>query len=138
MVAESSGFSSSADLLGIKLCEAGDDLCCTHDLDELLNFYCDYAPLWDASYPHIVDGVRAQFSPKGWKDMLSGGIDHVFGEGNWDSDSHFLLDGCLHGFKLVDPGSCVGAYDSRNYSSATIDARKEIEDILRDELSSGK
>ena len=70
--------------------------------------------------------------------MLSGGSDHVFGIDVWDYDSHFLLDGCLHGYKLVDPGSCVGAYESRNYSSATVDARKEIEDILRDELSAGK
>ena len=34
--------------------------------------------------------------------MLSGGIDDVF-HGSWDRDSLFLLDGVLHGFKIVDP-----------------------------------
>ena len=116
----------------------GDNLCCTDNLEELLDYYSHYIPLWEVGHPHVVKGVRAQFSPKGWREMLSGGINKVFGVDTWDYDSHFLLDGCLHGFKLVDPGADIGPYESRNYSSATVDARKEIEEILRDELSSGK
>ena len=116
----------------------GDDLCCTRSLDDLLRRYEHYVPLWKAGSPHTVQGVRAQFSPHGWRVMLGGGVDNVFGKDTWDFDSHFLLDGCVHGFKLVDPGADIGAYESANYSSATVDARSEIESILRDELSSGK
>ena len=111
---------------------------CTDDLEELLISYRDYGPLWDESVTHKVYSVSSQMNPYGWREMLSGGKTSVFGEGVWDVDSHFLLDGILHGFKLIDPSADISAYYSKNYASATKDARTEIDAIITDELASGK
>ena len=111
---------------------------CTSDVQELLFSYKNYDPLWEAAVQHKVYNVSSQMNPCGWREMLSGGKDSVFGEGVWDVDSHFLLDGILHGFKLIDPSADIAAYCSRNYASATKDARGEMDAIIIGELGSGK
>ena len=116
-----------------------DEVCCTTNLDSFLNLYSNFAPLWSVNkLPHYVCGVRSQFNLYGWRHMLQGGHDHVFGEGQWDPDAHFLLDGVSHGFKLVNPKAVISSYCNKNYESATISARKEIETIMSKELNSGK
>lgn len=70
--------------------------------------------------------------------MLAGGQDKVYGEGVWDPDAHFLLDGVCHGFKLTDPKADIGGYFCYNYESATVSARAEIDKIMYDEVASGK
>lgn len=117
---------------------AGWDLInCSRTVPELLKKFEDYVPLWDVSAPHVLDGVRAQLRPAGWRNMLSGGPDAVYGEG-WDINSLFLLDGVINGFKIVDPGAKIAAYETQNYSSATVDAFSFIDDIISSELCSGK
>ena len=70
--------------------------------------------------------------------MLCGGDNSVFGVGKMDVDSHFLLDGIMHGFKLIDPTADIVGYFSKNYASATESARVEIDEIIRDEIEAGK
>ena len=70
--------------------------------------------------------------------MLAGGPQEIYGKGIWDVNSHFLLDGVCHGFKLTDPGIALDGYFCKNYDSATITAHDEIEAIIKDELASGK
>ena len=115
-----------------------DQICCTNNLDHFLDVYNDYVPLWNPNGVHYLCGVRSQFNLCGWRSMLSGGPDHVFGAGVWDFNSHFLLDGVCHGFKLVDPGALIDGYFNYNYKSATVSARTEIDEIIHDELRSGK
>ena len=70
--------------------------------------------------------------------MLAGGPNQVYGDGMWDVNAHFLLDGICHGFKLVDPGVQIDGYYNKNYKSATVSAFQEINEIIIDELGSGK
>ena len=118
--------------------ETHDDICCSFDLVELLDMYSDYAPLWSVNSCHFLCGVRSQFKLSGWRSMLAGGPDQVYGPGKWDVNAHFLLDGACHGFKLTDPGTELDGYFCKNYNSAAVDAHAEMEVILRDELLSGK
>ena len=110
---------------------------CFEDLESLLLAYDRYEPLWDVTKTHIVAGVNAQFKPSGWRTMLSGGIGNVF-NGEWDVNSLFLLDGVMHGFKLVDPFVEIPKYECKNYKSATEDAYEFMNDIIVDELNRGK
>ena len=69
--------------------------------------------------------------------MLAGGPMKVHGE-KGDINSLFLLDGVIHGFKVIDPHAVVESYESTNYKSATVDARGYINDIIDNELATGK
>ena len=69
--------------------------------------------------------------------MLSGGIDNFF-DNNWDKDSLLLLDGILHGFKIVNPLVDIPSYECINYSSATGEAYQFMNDIIERELAIGK
>ena len=69
--------------------------------------------------------------------MLSGGPFKAHG-GEWDVNSLFLLDGVLHGFKIIDPYTEVLSYESENYKSATVDARQYMNDIILKEIALGK
>ena len=116
-----------------------DEVCCTDDLNHLLRMYDCYLPLWSAEkLPHFVCGVQSQFNLGGWRRMLSGGTEQVYGRGVWDPDAHFLLDGVCHGFKLTDPKSDIESYFCHNYESATVSARAEIDKIMCEEVRSGK
>lgn len=108
-----------------------EELICTGSVSDLLYKYKEYAPLWDVTAIHVVKGVNAQLKPAGWREML------LEGE-TVDEDSHFILDGVLHGFKIVDPHAVVPEYETGNYSSATVKAFDFINNLLLDELGSGK
>ena len=59
--------------------------------------------------------------------------------GRWDSDAHFLLDGVVHGFHLIDPEAHIAPYHYRNYRSATeSDNKSKLQDILLDEMLNHK
>ena len=111
---------------------------CSSSLYELLSNYSNYIPLWNASAQHYVSGIRSQFNLDGWRKMLSGGEHKVYGKNGWDFNSHYLLDGVCHGFKLIDPGAQLESYYCENYKSATKDAFVEINDIVCKELKSNK
>ena len=66
--------------------------------------------------------------------MLSGGPGQVFGIDTWDYDSHFLLDGIMHGFKLVDPQAVIAPYSTKNY--VPVKAMEYIDTLICDELRS--
>jgi hypothetical protein len=110
---------------------------CFSDIDALLCNYATYKPLWVATSRHCVGGVFSQFKPVGWRDMLSGGPNKVYGD-HWDVNSLFILDGVMHGFKIIDPYAKVIEYESENYKSATVDAYDFINDIIINEIDSGK
>ena len=114
------------------------NIVCSSDFEELLCGYKNYRPLWDSSEPHFLCGVRSQMNLCGWRELLTGGPDKVFGDHGMDPDCHFLLDGMVHGFKLVDPYADIHGYFCRNYESATISAYQEINDIFTKELDTGK
>ena len=69
--------------------------------------------------------------------MLSGGAGDVF-NCEWDCNSLFLLDGVLHGFKIVDPNANIPSYECKNYSSATGEACEFMDNIVLNELALGK
>ena len=128
----------SMDLRGL-FPESYDNICCTTDLDAFLDVYKNYVPLWSVNnVSHFVSGVRSQFSLCGWREMLSGGANSVYGKEVWDPDAHFILDGICHGFKMVDPGADIDSYFCKNYESATVSARSAIDKIIDKELSNGK
>lgn len=109
---------------------------CTSSLEDLIEGYSHYAPLWDSNCDHILEGVRSQMKPAGWRSMLSGGPTNMYGVDTWDFDSHFLLDGMLHGFKLVDPDSPIDPYSTKNYVKS--DALDFIDSLIEEELAAGK
>ena len=115
-----------------------EDICCTKDIEHLLTLYNNYVPLWDSNGVHYLCGIRSQFNLCGWRAMLAGGPNQVYGDSMWDVNAHFLLDGICHGFKLVDPGVQIDGYYNKNYKSATVSAFQEINEIIIDELGSGK
>lgn len=45
--------------------------------------------------PHLLDGVRTQLSPKKWLELLTY-------DGLADPDVHYILDGVLNGFNVMD------------------------------------
>ena len=115
-----------------------DKLLCFSSIQQLLTSYNGYAPLFDSSSPHYVAGVRSQLKPAAWREMLSGGPNQIFGQGEWDSDSLYLLDGVMHGFKIIDPGADITPYFTANYMSAEVTSRENINDIILSEISDGK
>ena len=110
---------------------SSDLLVCSKDMEDLLGTYASYAPLWDVKCPHVLDGVRSQLKPAGWRRMLE-----VIGKE--DENCHFIMDGILHGFKIVDPGSVIASYSTANYRSALVNAFDFIDNLIKDELESGK
>ena len=76
--------------------------------------------------------MASQLRPKGW-------FDELFYDGSWDDDSHFILDGVLNGFHVLDKEITITPYHNANYASATCPAnRTQLETLLVDEISSGK
>lgn len=53
--------------------------------------------------PFWLDGVKSQLKPKSWLKML------VSGSGV-DPDIHFIIQGLMEGFKVVDYGANVDPY----------------------------
>ena len=114
------------------------EICCATGIPELYSIYDTYVPLWEATTPHFLCGIRSQMNICNWRLMLNGGPERVFGENTMDTDSYFLMDGLIHGFKLVDPGAEFDSYLCENYKSASVTARVAINEIIIDELASGK
>ena len=82
--------------------------------------------------PNYIDGVASQLRPGGWLAELNY-------EGEWDKDSHFILDGIIHGFHVVDKNACIAPYHNFNYRSATCpENRQNLQNLLIDEMSCGK
>ena len=107
------------------------DLLCSSSTVNLLSTYERYLPLWDCNKRHVVAGVSSQLKPAGWREML---LDSEI----VDEDSHFILDGIMHGFKIVDPYVNIAGYETENYSSATVKAVDFMDNLLKEELDSGK
>ena len=102
----------------------------------MISGYNSYSPLWDVRSDHFLVGVRSQMKPSGWRSMLSGGPNNLYGIDTWDKDSHFLLDGIMHGFKLVDPLSFIAPYSTKNYVPDV--ALDYINNLVLGELEAGK
>lgn len=86
----------------------------------------------NAENPYFVEGVRAQLSPNRWLEMLTF-------EGWADPDIHYILDGMLYGFQVVDPGSNIPSYCCKNYSSCTtVDNEHKLDKLIQDEFITGK
>ena len=95
------GAGLAVDLDSYGFCDS-ENLMCFENIEDLLCIYDSYKPLWDCTSRHFVSGVEAQFKPAGWRQMLSGGPMDIY-NGGWDVNSLFLLDGVVHGFKIIDP-----------------------------------
>ena len=57
---------------------------------------------------HRVGGVFSQLRLLGWLQELQA-------LGEWDVDLHFLLDGVMHGFHVVDPDNTISPNFCDNY-----------------------
>ena len=102
------------------------------DLGGLLSVLSKSDLLYRPANRHVVDGVKSQLSVCGWHEMLFKDNDPV------DSDALFLMDGVLHGFKLVDPGVEMDSYISENYHSASVQSKDEMDVLIKTELLQGK
>lgn len=60
--------------------------------------------------PCYVSGVYSQLKPKAWLDLLTSGS-------GVDPDLHYILDGVIHGFRVVDRTATLDDYYCKNYSS---------------------
>ena len=57
----------------------------------------------------------------------------------WDEDAHFILDGVMNGFRVVDPSANVPIYDCQNYNSCFEKGNKtKMNDIINTEMRAGK
>lgn len=97
-----------------------------YDLSKLV-YLCD-----NTDYPYYLDGVRMQLSPKKWLEMLSY-------DGRIDPDIHFILDGLLYGFNVIDTNAEISSYYGTNYHSCyKEDNPVKLSNLLEHELSLGK
>ena len=81
---------------------------------------------------HYIDGVYTQLRPSGWLEELRLG-------GEWDEDAHFLLDGVIYGFRVIDPDADLKDYKCHNYNSALVEPnRSKLQDLILEELENGK
>lgn len=82
--------------------------------------------------PYFLAGVRMQLLPKKWLEMLSC-------DGKLDPDTHFILDGILNGFNVIDTDCNIVSYHGNNYRSCYIeDHEKKLSKLIDEEVSSGK
>ena len=70
--------------------------------------------------------------PAAWLKML-----HDDENGCYDSDAHFILDGVLYGFHMVDPNATLEGYFCNNYQSS-LSCHQELSTLLMQEISTGK
>ena len=105
---------------------------CYLNFEDLLSSCTDIPAINDCTVPHTIGGVYSQLRPSGWYSEL-------FYQNHWDEDAHFLLDGVINGFHVVDPGAVIEPYHCVNYHSATQGAnRDKLEDLLKDEICNHK
>ena len=108
-----------------------DSITVCSSVTELCNRPTFYPALWDKNCDHFIEGTYSPLKPYGWRSML---LDN----GAMDQDALFLLDGILHGFKLVDPGADIAEYQNQNYDSAEVSSKEEMDSLIKTELSQGK
>lgn len=97
-----------------------------HDFDQLI---CDVS---NCSSPYFLAGVRSQLKPLAWLYMLSAGDDY-------DWDTHFILDGILYGFHVVNIDADIPMYCQKNYRSCFADDHHEkLSKIISSEVAGGK
>lgn len=85
-----------------------------------------------SQFPYVLSGVNAQLKPKAWLELLTSGS-------GIDPDLHYLLDGIMYGFHVIDIDCPLEGYYCRNYSSCFIDENKnKLNDIIGDEFRAGK
>lgn len=74
----------------------------------------------------------AQLKPRAWLDMLTVGS-------GIDPDLHYLLDGIVNGFHVVDPNCMLIGYECSNYSTCfSEENRSKLNKIVDGEKESGK
>lgn len=82
--------------------------------------------------PYYIQGVRSQLKPRVWLDILTSGS-------GVDPDLHFLLDGIVNGFRVLDRHSLPSGYNCKNYGSCYgVDNHKKLTEIVKSEYDSGK
>ena len=102
------------------------------DLCNLFSSLQNTSSVNDPDIPHIVQGVCSQLNPYYWNKML------FPSESSGDPDALFLMDGVLHGFKLVDSEGMVGPYYTENYRSTIVASRDEMDELMATELRQGQ
>lgn len=81
---------------------------------------------------HAVKGVNSQLKPKEWLNVLTKGS-------GVDPDIHFILDGVLNGFRVVDIDNNITGYCCKNYLSCYFSGNKEkLDKLISSEILSGK
>lgn len=79
-----------------------------------------------------IEGVSSQLNPSVW-------VEELRNSGSWDPDVHYLLDGVVHGFRMLDADACVPSYVCENYSSCfKPQVKKSMNCLISEEISSGK
>ena len=73
---------------------------------------------------HLIEGVGSQMKPAAWLKML-----YDENNGCFDPDAHFILDGVLHEFHMVDPKASLDGYFCENYQSS-LSCYQELTSIL--------
>lgn len=76
--------------------------------------------------------IQSQLNPVVWRDFL-------FWSGSWDPDSVYMLDGVVHGFRMVDKEVRIEQYCRSNYNSCwSVSAFEKMNRIIGEELIEGK
>lgn len=82
--------------------------------------------------PYYLEGVRSQLKPREWLNMLTSGS-------GVDPDCHFILDGIMNGFRVLDRTVDLPKYNCKNYNSCFgIDNLSKLRGIVQSELEVGK
>lgn len=82
--------------------------------------------------PYYLNGVRSQLNPVAWLDILTSGS-------GVDPDFHYLLDGVVNGFRVLDRHFPPPGYMCRNYGSCYgVENQKKLAGIVSAEYEAGK
>lgn len=82
--------------------------------------------------PYYLEGIRSQLNPKEWLNLLTSGT-------GVDPDFHYILDGVMNGFRVLDRNADIPSYDCPNYSSCFGEENlSKLRGIVSSELESGK
>lgn len=80
----------------------------------------------------MIAGVTSQMNPARWREFLGC-------SNSWDWDSHYILDGMVHGFHMLDRSPSIKSYEIANYDSCfTRNAKKKLSALIREELADQK
>lgn len=79
-----------------------------------------------------IENVSSQLDPAMW-------LEELRGDGAWDPDTHYLLDGVVGGFRLLDEGAAIRPYMCENYKSCYGKKVKDtLNNLIDNEISQGK